>query len=116
MSKFNPTAMSYAYLRRAELPSQEGEFYRDAGLSKEQFEAARTAQTPERKSPEPSKVRQEDSGRKARNFNHVLPDPRPDFAPPNRRLFDEEWERWKRDERSREQPAQSQIRGHIRGR
>ena len=94
--KFNPTALSFAYLRRGELPSITPGFYRDAGLSRDEFEIARAAQIVSHPTPERFRHIEDGDGRRPKTFRHVLPDPRPSFAPPSRKLFEEDWFRQRR--------------------
>lgn len=109
--RFNPTAMSFAYLRRGELPSDGSSFYRDAGLSRDEFEIARAAQLLPRGLPERFHDRQSgETGRKPKVMAHVLPDPRPDFAAPNRKLFEEDWFARRKTSQHALQPARAHIR------
>lgn len=108
---FNPTAMSFAYLRRGELPLDGSSFYCDAGLSRDDFEIAHAAQLLSRSAPERFQNRQSgETGRKSKVLMHVLPDPRPDFAPPNRKLFEEDWFVRRRAERNQSHRAKAHIR------
>ena len=116
MSKFNDTAMSFAYLRRGELPSDASDFYRDAGMTKEEFEVARAAQIVSEQVPARFQNMDGDGGRKAKTFRHELPQPRPDFAPPDRRLYEEDWFQKSRRQKHRDQPAHGKAHSHIRKR
>tara|TARA_R110000851_G_scaffold162265_2_gene305962 strand:- start:985 stop:1335 length:351 start_codon:yes stop_codon:yes gene_type:complete len=116
MSKFNPTALSYAYLNRGDLPSEPTGFYRDAGLSREEFEIARAAQIRPDQTPERFRHIEESGGRRAKTLQHVLPDPHPDFAPPNRRLYEEDWFQKNRRREDRSEPKRTSPRTNMRGR
>ncbi|WP_299971711.1 hypothetical protein [uncultured Roseobacter sp.] len=87
-------SISYAYRMRGELPGNMGLFYRDAGLAREAFDAARRelpGQTfPSQHRPESAQA--DSAGRPTyRTPRHVLPDPHPSFALPNRKLQEESW-------------------------
>ena len=112
--KFNPTALSFAYLRRSELPSVTPGFYRDAGLSRDEFEVARAAQISPRETPERFRNIEDSGGRRPKTMQHVLPDPRPTFAPPSRKLYQEDWFRKKRNPENRLDHAETITFKHIR--
>lgn len=114
--KFNPTALSFAYLRRGELPSVTPGFYRDAGLSRDDFQSARAGQEPPRAKPARFEEMGQGDDRSPRTLKHTLPDPRPSFAPPSRKLFEEDWFRKKRNRPDHPQPAQTKARRHGRKR
>ena len=119
MSDNKPTdhiTTSYAYAKRGDLPSEASEFYRDAGLSKAEFEVARAAQIIPEKVPARFADRDGSGGRKARTFRHELPQPRPDFAPPDRRLYEQDWFQKSRRQKQDVQPAHGKAQRHIRKR
>ncbi|WP_299961522.1 hypothetical protein [uncultured Roseobacter sp.] len=88
------TSISYSYRMRGELPANMGLFYQDAGLGREAFEAARRdlpgKTFPKEITPDAARA---DGSSKAhyRTPRHVLPDPHPSFAQPNRKLREESW-------------------------
>ncbi|WP_299971498.1 hypothetical protein [uncultured Roseobacter sp.] len=88
------TSISYSYRMRGELPGNMGLFYRDAGKAREAFDAARRELPgrtfPKEQSPETARGGGADTP-KYRTPRHVLPDPHPNFALPNRKLREESW-------------------------
>lgn len=89
---------SYSFQHRGELPSYDAQFTRDAGLSREAFEELRTGRTPEpRITPDASE--RDQWYVKLNLFD--LPEPRPDFAPPNRARFNADWEEMRRLSRAK---------------
>lgn len=87
MKDTRPT--SYSFQHRGELPSYDGAFTRDAGLSRAAFEELRTRQ------PVPLELLRDHGERDAWHVKincFELPQPHPDFAPPNRARFNADWE------------------------
>ena len=107
---------SYAYAKRGELPSEPSDFYRDAGMSKSEFEVARAAQIAPKQVPARFQNMGGEGGRRVKAFRHELPQPRPDFAPPDRRLYEDDWFQKSRRQKHRDQPNQSKAQSHIRKR
>lgn len=119
MSDNKPTdhiTTSYAYAKRGDLPSESSDFYRNAGMSKAEFEVARAAQIVPDQIPARFQNRDSDGGGKAKTFRHDLPQPRPDFAPPDRRLYEQDWFQKSRRQKQDVQTNQSKARDHIRKR
>lgn len=114
MKDSRPT--SYSFQHHGDLPSEHSDFYRDAGMSKAEFEVARSAQIVPDQVPVRFQNMDGDGGRKARTFRHELPQPRPDFAPPDRRLYEEDWFQKSRRQKHRDQPAHGKAHSHIRKR
>lgn len=105
---------SYAYQKRGELPSQTSDFYSDAGLSREEFEISRAAQIVPDTTPARFANRDGSGGGMAKTYRHELPDPRPNFAPPNRRLYEEDWFQKIRCPQNKAQPAKTKDVKNIR--
>lgn len=114
--KSSNSTSSYAYQKRGDLPSEPSGFYRDAGLSKQEFEIARAAQIIPLQTPERFQHIEGSGGRKARTFRHELPQPSPDFAPPNRSLYEKEWFQKIRVPKKNAEPAHSKALKNIRDR
>ena len=114
--KFNHSALSFAYLRRGELPSIMPVFCRDAGLSGHEFESARAAQIISHETPERFRDIEYSDEHKPKTMRHVLPAPCPSFAPPSRKLFEEDWFRKKRNPENRLHLAKIMAAKHIRHR
>ena len=89
---------SYSFQHQSELPSYDAQFTRDAGLSREAFEALRTGRTPE---PRATRDPAERDQWHVKIIRFDLPEPRPDFAPPNRARFNADWEEMRRLSRAK---------------
>lgn len=89
---------SYSFQNRGELPSHDAGFTRDAGKAKQTFETEHNAQ-PKPKDPQPDPS-ERDAWHVKVNL-HELPQPHPDFAPPNRARFNADWEEKRRAARAK---------------
>ncbi|MEO1193307.1 MAG: hypothetical protein AAFY02_16210 [Pseudomonadota bacterium] len=82
---------SFAFQRRGDLPGSSS-FYRDSSEARDAFETARAAQIPPAQ--QPARADREAGGvaaRRPRVSRFDLPAPRPSFAEPNRKRFEEDW-------------------------
>lgn len=89
---------SYSFQHRGDLPSYDADFTRDAGKSRDDFEESHNVQ-PKPEEPQPDPV-ERDAWHVKVNL-HDLPQPHPDFAPPNRTRFNAEWEEKRRAARAK---------------
>lgn len=87
-TSYNQTITSYSFEIRGDLPSHMGDFYRDADMSRADFETARAAQIVPQDRQSPAQG-QSSKGRRISGFD--LPDPRPSFAPPDRKWREDGW-------------------------